>query len=305
MKFRDPRELSTKLVIYTFITIFLQLTAFKKSFSPNKLFCCRNFILNTYLYISLMVSITLLTTTLINYFIIKPKQDGKKSPLYNTLISPYTSIFIFIVLMGMLFLPIIYNPPINYGLTVWRHIWMYLFTFLFGITLSSIYIVYSAESIDNIMLITLLVTIGVTLLVYLKPSLIFILKLSNILIGGLFCLIALLIVNIFFRSTKLYHLISFAGIVIFTGLLLYDSKIIMMASELCVDYGQKLANKDLLTSEMLTKYRRVKDFRIMMQQLKSTSYTRPDYINYGLRVYLDIINLFIYMLRLMGESRFN
>jgi FtsH-binding integral membrane protein len=301
MEIKHNKDL-IKIFIYLIIALFLQTMALKTSFTSAKLFCCRNFILNTYLYISLMVAITLLTTTLVNYFVIKPKQDSyNNSKLYDSLLNPITSWIIFIVIIAMLFLPIIYNPPITFGLTVWRHIWMYIFTILFGVILSSIYVRYSSDSIDNVMLITLILTLGVTLLVYLKPELILILKLGNILFGGLLCLIVLLLFNFFIRSQKLYYMISLAGIIIFTGLLLYDSKIIMMASKLCVDYNKQIVNKELLTQEVLTKYRRVKDFKKMMGQLKINSYTRPDYINYGLRVYLDIINLFIYLLSMIGK----
>ena len=40
-----------------------------------------------------------------------------------------------------------------------------------------------------------------------------------------------------------------------------------------------------------------------MNELKLNTYTRPDYIHYAISVYLDIINLFLYSLRLLGEHQ--
>lgn len=299
-------ELLSKTIVYFFTTIFLQLTAFRTAFSPlSNLFCCKNFVLNTYLYISIMLSVTLFITSLINYLVIQPIKDGddKKKKYFNLLFNPYLSLVLFIILIAMVSFKFLYTPPITTGLTLGKHIWMYGFAILFGLTLSTIYAIYSSESIDNVMMLTLGATLAVTLLVYIKPEIIFILKLSNILYGGLLALIGLIIINLFIGSYKLFNLISLIGVVIFIGLLMYDSKIIMMASNLCMDFDKSNVDKTLLDTRILNNYKRLGNFKQVMNELKLKTYTRPDYIHYAVSIYLDILNLFLYSLRLLGEHQ--
>lgn len=98
-------------------------------------------------------------------------------------------------------------------------------------------------------------------------------KLRTYLFIGLIGLLIALVVNMFLRSTAFDLLISVAGVLIFTGLTAYDTqKIARMAADPQIDaQGEAL-----------------------MRRLS---------IMGALMLYLDFLNLFYYLLRLMGRSR--
>ena len=96
-------------------------------------------------------------------------------------------------------------------------------------------------------------------------------KLGNMCLMGLFGIILATVVGFFFDSTLLQMLISYAGILIFTGLTIYDTQSIKRLAltyhSRATDEGQKIAIMGALT------------------------------------LYLDFINIFIYLLRLFGEKK--
>ena len=95
-------------------------------------------------------------------------------------------------------------------------------------------------------------------------------RVGNVLIMMLIGLIIATIVNIFVASTTLYWIITYAGVIIFVGLIAYDTQKI---KQIFYEYGsndemgQKLALYGALT------------------------------------LYLDFINLFLFLLRIFGGSR--
>ena len=96
-------------------------------------------------------------------------------------------------------------------------------------------------------------------------------KLGNMCLMGLFGIILATVVGFFFDSTLLQMLISYAGILIFTGLTIYDTQSIKRLAltyhSRATDEGQKIAIMGALT------------------------------------LYLDFINIFIYLLRLFGDRK--
>ena len=78
------------------------------------------------------------------------------------------------------------------------------------------------------------------------------------------------VVNIFMKSEGLYWIITYAGVVIFTGLMAYDT---YKLRQIFTQYGQ--------VDEMGQKLALMGAFSL----------------------YLDFINLFIYLLRIFGSSR--
>lgn len=93
---------------------------------------------------------------------------------------------------------------------------------------------------------------------------------GKILFMALIGLIIATVVNIFVGSTGLQSIISYAGVLIFVGLTAYDSqkiKMMLMEGDVYDEGAQKLALVGALT------------------------------------LYLDFINLFIYLLRILGSKR--
>ena len=97
----------------------------------------------------------------------------------------------------------------------------------------------------------------------------------NLLLSVLFHLITLgviaiaSVVNIFFRNPIMYWIITYAGILIFVGLTAYDT--------------QKIKQMNIIGNE-------------------GTEEDHKEAIMGALTLYLDFINLFLYLLRLFGRS---
>ena len=143
--------------------------------------------------------------------------------------------------------------------------WVY--AALMGLSLSAIFAVYTQASIAKVFFVTAAMFGGMSLYGYTtKKNLA---GLGSFLIMGVWGLLVALVVNIFLRSSGLDFLISIGGVLIFTGLTAYDTQI------------AKAAYSEADGLEM----------------------TKKKSIISALNLYLDFINIFIYMLRFLGNSR--
>lgn len=178
----------------------------------------------------------------------------------------YGTPFVFIGLL-------IFELALVFGMSAMLHKMSYpvaaaAFTFyaaVNGLTLSVIFLVYTEASIAT----TFFVTGGTfgAMAVYGTVTKRDLTSWGTFLFMGLIGLIIAMVVNLFLRSPMLYWLITFAGVLIFTGLTAYDvQRIRGMAAD-----GDFPHDKLAL---------------------------------YGaLRLYLDFINLFLMLLRLLGNRR--
>lgn len=143
-----------------------------------------------------------------------------------------------------------------------------LYSVLNGAVLSSIFLIYTMSSIGQVFFITagtfgVMAFIGYTTKIDLS-------SMGKILYMALIGIIIATVVNIFVGSNGLQTIVSYAGVLIFVGLTAYDTQKIkqMMYDQEYNDTGaQKLALIGALT------------------------------------LYLDFINLFIYLLRILGSRR--
>jgi FtsH-binding integral membrane protein len=142
-----------------------------------------------------------------------------------------------------------------------------LYSALNGLTLAAIFLVYTRESIAWTFFITA-GTFGVMSLVgyTTKRDLT---RIGSLLFMALIGLVLASIVNLFLRSSGLYWIITYAGVLIFIGLIAWDTQKIKRLSTQATDdvSARRIA---LLGSLML---------------------------------YLDFINLFLFMLRIFGRRR--
>ena len=150
---------------------------------------------------------------------------------------------------------------------------MATFVFIFysilnGITFSAIFIIYTTESIASTFLITA-GTFGV-MSFYGYVTKADLTRVGNILFMALVGLVIASVVNIFMKSETIYWLTTYAGVVIFAGLTAYDT--------------QKIKNMNIIGNE-------------------GTGEDRKEAIMGALALYLDFINLFLYLLRLFGRRR--
>ena len=141
-----------------------------------------------------------------------------------------------------------------------------LFSVVNGVTLSSIFVIYTMTSIAKVFFITA-ATFGVMAFIgyTTKTDLT---SIGKILLMALIGVIIATIVNIFLKSSMLELICSYVGVAIFVGLTAYDS--------------QKI--KEML----MTQY----DMSEAAQKIALLG---------ALSLYLDFINLFLYLLRLFGS----
>lgn len=141
-----------------------------------------------------------------------------------------------------------------------------LYSFLTGVTFSVYFLAFTTESIASTFFITA-GTFGVmSLYGYLTKS--DLTKLGNLCIMVLVGIIIASIVNFFMHSETLYWVVTYAGVLVFIGLIAYDT--------------QKI--KALATFE-------------------DNEQTQKWAICGALTLYLDFINLFLMLLRILGKRR--
>ena len=141
-----------------------------------------------------------------------------------------------------------------------------LYSVINGAVLSSIFIIYTMSSIASVFFITagtfaVMALIGYTTKTDLS-------SMGKILFMALIGIIIATVVNIFLKSTGLEMILSYLGVLVFVGLTAYDS--------------QKIKNMLLM----------VPDASEGAQKLALLG---------ALTLYLDFINLFIYLLRIFGR----
>ncbi len=143
-----------------------------------------------------------------------------------------------------------------------------LYSALNGLTLSVIFLVYTNASLVT----TFAVTAGTfgAMSVYGFVTKRDLTKLGSLLFMALIGLILATIVNMFWANSILYWIITYAGVLIFTALTAYDTQMLK---------------------------------QIAMETADNPSMAARYAIVGALRLYLDFINLFLFMLRILGDRK--
>lgn len=142
-----------------------------------------------------------------------------------------------------------------------------LYAVLNGLTLSAIFIRYTGASVMGTFLITGGTFAAMSIYGYFTKQ--DLTRAGNLLFMALIGLVIASVVNIFFRNPIMYWIITYAGILIFVGLTAYDT--------------QKIKQMNIIGNE-------------------GTEEDHKEAIMGALTLYLDFINLFLYLLRLFGRS---
>ncbi|UWR87298.1 Bax inhibitor-1/YccA family protein [Phaeobacter inhibens] len=144
----------------------------------------------------------------------------------------------------------------------------YVFATVMGLSISSIFLVFTGESIVQVFLITSIAFAGLSLVGYTTKK-----DLSGMgafLIMGLIGLIVLAIANMFIASSVLANVISFVGVLIFAGLTAYDTQ-------------------------------RIKNDYLQHAHMGDQEWLAKSAIMGALSLYLDFINMFMMLLQLLGN----
>ncbi len=144
----------------------------------------------------------------------------------------------------------------------------FLYASLNGVTLAPLFLLYTSASLAS----TFMVTAGMfgAMSFYGYTTKKDLTSWGGFLFMGLIGIIIASIVNMFMNSSALYWIISYAGILIFVGLTAYDT--------------QKIKEMNILGNE-------------------GTEEDTKEAIRGALKLYLDFINLFLMLLRVMGTRR--
>ena len=143
----------------------------------------------------------------------------------------------------------------------------WLFSAVMGASLTPTLLMYTASSMTRVFLITAAMFGAMSLYGYTTKR--DLTGLGSFLIMGLIGLIIATIVNMFMQSEAMYYALSYIGVAIFVGLTAYDTQTI----------------------------------RNMYASADSDDVVTRKAVSGALSLYLDFINLFLYLLRLMGDRK--
>ncbi len=145
-----------------------------------------------------------------------------------------------------------------------------VYSILNGVTLSIIFLVYTKQSIYQAFFVAGGAFAGMS--VYAMTTKKDLTGMGKYLIMGLWGLIVMSLLNIFIPSSGFTNLISLVGLLLFLGLTAYDTQIIMKWSN---EYTDTASDENYLRISILG----------------------------ALKLYLDFINIFLFLLRFMGRRQ--
>ena len=143
-----------------------------------------------------------------------------------------------------------------------------LYAGLTGVTFSTLFVVYTSSSITSTFLVTAGTFGAMSLYGYTTKK--DLTSWGSFLFMGLIGLIIASVVNMFMQNSMMSTIISYVGVLIFVGLTAYDT--------------QKIKEMNIIGNE-------------------GTDEDTKEAIQGALTLYLDFINLFLMLLRLMGDRR--
>jgi FtsH-binding integral membrane protein len=161
-----------------------------------------------------------------------------------------------------------------------------VYSALTGVTLSVIFLAYSLGTVASAFIATS-ATFGVVSL-FAYTTKMDLSRMGNILFVALIGLIIASIVNIFLASSALMWIINYAGVLIFVGLTAYDT--------------QKIKEMAARVEMMQTGTVQMGNATMGLQGTESSAMVQRIAIMGALKLYLDFINLFIFILRIMGAG---
>jgi len=204
------------------------------------------------------------TTALVAYLF------GSSPKLFMLLINENGSMSVFgwVVMLAPLAIVLLMSARIEKMKASTMILLYVVYSVLMGVSLSFIFLAYTSASIFKTFIIAagmfaIMAVLGYTTSMDLS-------KMGSILIMALIGVIIATLVNFFMHSETLDYVISIAGVIIFTGLTAYDMQKIRQIGQLGID-----------NDESMTKIA----------------------VHSALSLYLDFLNLFLYLLRLFGRRR--
>ncbi|MFM9889037.1 MAG: Bax inhibitor-1/YccA family protein [Rickettsiales bacterium] len=228
----------------------------------------RSYLLKIYNY----MASALLLTGVVAYFIAQASVVGGVDGGPIELTSLGESIFLsplkYVIMLAPLGMVIAISAGVNRMQTSTLQLCFWAFSALMGLSLASILLMYTGESVARTFFVTAAMFGGMSMIGYTTKR--DLTGMGHFMMMGVWGLVVASLVNLFLNSSGLSFAISIIGVVVFTGLIAYDTQ------KLKSIYYQVGNNADSLARASIMG---------------------------ALSLYLDFINLFISLLRLMGDRR--
>tara|TARA_B100000586_G_scaffold249114_1_gene206896 strand:+ start:444 stop:1181 length:738 start_codon:yes stop_codon:yes gene_type:complete len=227
----------------------------------------RQYMLRVYNYMASGLALTGLVAYMLFQATAVTGPTGDIAGLTNLGVSLYTGPMMWIVALAPLGVVLYMSFGIRNMSASRAQTMFWVFAFLMGLSLSTIFLTYTQASIARVFFITASTFGAMSIYGYTTKR--DLTGMGSFLFMGLIGIIIASIVNIFMQSSMMYFVISVLGVLIFVGLTAYDT--------------QKIKN--------------------MYMAYDSGEVTAKKAIMGALTLYLDFINLFIMLLRLFGARR--
>ncbi|MGB3554054.1 MAG: Bax inhibitor-1/YccA family protein [Jannaschia sp.] len=195
-------------------------------------------------------------------------QLGANTYLTDLGVALYASPLRWVVMFAPLVFVLGFSAMLNKMSAATAQIVFYAFAATMGVSISSIFLVFTGTSIAQTFLITAIAFAGLSLYGYTTKK--DLSAMGTFLIMGVIGLLVAMVVNIFIASSALAFAISAIGVLIFAGLTAYD------------------------TQSIKTEY-------IAHAQHGDSEWLGKSVIMGALRLYLDFINMFMFLLQFMGN----
>ncbi|MBC6438983.1 MAG: Bax inhibitor-1/YccA family protein [Rhodospirillales bacterium] len=227
----------------------------------------RSYMLRVYNYMGVGLAITGILAFVTAQLSVVTNDAGQIVGLTSLGNMLYASPLKWVVMLAPLAIVFAFAATVNRMSAVMAQGVFWLFAGLMGVSLSSILIVFTSESVAQVFFITAATFGAMSLFGYTTRR-----SLANwgsFLFMGLIGIIIAMIVNIFMQSEMLHFVISVIGVLVFTGLTAYDTQ--RIKESYSVHMSGEMASKSA--------------------------------IHGALRLYLDFINLFVMLIQLLGVAR--
>ncbi|MCL2567608.1 MAG: Bax inhibitor-1/YccA family protein [Alphaproteobacteria bacterium] len=173
--------------------------------------------------------------------------------------------------MVAMFAPLVFILVLSFGVNKIQastaQLLFWIFCAVMGVSISYIFLLYTGMSITRVFLITAATFLTMSIYGYTTKA--DLSKMGAILLMALIGIIIAMIVNIFMKSSQLDFAISIIGVIVFTGLTAWDTQ------KLKTNFDERLDSNTLKKSAILG----------------------------ALSLYLNFLNLFLMLLRLIGDRR--
>lgn len=229
----------------------------------------RSYLLKIYNY----MASALLLTGVVAYFVAQASVVGGTEAAGQLALTPFgETLFLsplkWLVMLAPLGMALALGVGVNRMQTTTLQICFWAFSGLMGLSLASILLTYTGESVARTFFVTAAMFGGMSMIGYTTKR--DLTGMGHFMMMGVWGLLIASLVNIFLNSSGLGFAISIIGVVVFTGLIAYDTQKLKSIYYTVGGNAESLARASIMGA---------------------------------LSLYLDFINLFVSLLRLIGDRR--